>query len=437
MVAGERIHRLRWCIVQFLWHRRGDFWQHRDYRVTGRQFRHRIRICFRALKWQLGATGKIDGWRLTGLRYVWPHRHHIRQHGNCRGNWTRFAGNGFRRRLCVRAQRAPPGPSSKGWSLAIPPAKKYFGQSLALSGDTALVGAAYESENEITSSGSAYIFSRSGDTWDQKAKLCINAPGDNFGDSVSISGNTAVVGNPYKALNHSGSVYVYRQSGGTWSLEAALTASDSKANDEFGQSVSLCGDTLLVGAYGDNGYSGAAYSFTRNGSTWTQQQKITIADFTQTDWFGFTVALMDGVAVIGAVGHDDHGIDAGAAYVFTFNGSKWTRRAKLTAFDALMGGLLQRLRCLQRGMDHFRRPRQGRPRNLLRRGLYLRLGRLLPPNSRKSILGALQVEGMQTHLGLNPNLSSTRNSCLFCIRNTPPPQRRYRLIFLCVFVPPW
>ena len=210
-----------------------------------------------------------------------------------------------------------------------------FGASVSLSADgsTALVGAYAKSSN----TGAAYIFTRSGSTWSQQQKLTASdaAVSDFFGISVSLSsdGSTALVGAYYKSTQ-TGAAYVFTHSGSTWTQQQKITASDGAANDLFGWSVSLSADgsTALVGAHGKSTNTGAAYIFTRSGSTWTQQQKITASDGATGDTFGYSVSLSsDGsTALVGAPGKSS---SAGVVYIFTRTGSTWSQQSKLAASD--------------------------------------------------------------------------------------------------------
>jgi hypothetical protein len=217
----------------------------------------------------------------------------------------------------------------------------YFGGSVSLDGDTALIGAAWDDDNGI-SSGSAYVFTRTGTNWTQQAKLLASdgVTGDYFGVSVSLSGDTALIGADGDDDNgaSSGSAYVFTRTGTTWTQQQKLTASDGVAEDRFAGSVSLAGDTALIGAYrdDDNGVdSGSAYVFTRTGTTWTQQQKLTASDGVAEDRFAGSVSLAGDTALIGAYRDDDKGVDSGSAYVFTRTGTTWTQQQKLTASDGV------------------------------------------------------------------------------------------------------
>jgi hypothetical protein len=208
-----------------------------------------------------------------------------------------------------------------------------FGASVAVSGDTAVVGA--------YGKRSAYVFVRSGGAWTQQQELKASdsAELDSFGWSVAISGDTALVGAFTDAHNgaESGSAYVFVRSGGTWTEQRKLTPADPAAGDRFGSSVALSGDTALIGAYGDDERTweaGAAYVFLRSAGVWTQQQKLTASDGAVEDNFGRHVALSGDTALIGAPNDDDRGNNSGSAYVFSRSGSAWVQHQKVTASDA-------------------------------------------------------------------------------------------------------
>ena len=114
--------------------------------------------------------------------------------------------------------------------------------------------------------------------------------------------------------------------------QAKLTASDGAADDLFGESVAIAGDTIVVGAWLDdvNGItdSGSAYVFTRTGTTWTEQAKLTASDGAANDQFGRSVAIAGDTIVVGALEDDDNGTDSGSAYVFTRTGTTWTRASQ-------------------------------------------------------------------------------------------------------------
>jgi hypothetical protein len=217
-----------------------------------------------------------------------------------------------------------------------PGASDHFGGAVDVDGDTIVVGAVGDDDGALDS-GSAYVFTRSGITWTQEAKLTAAAPaaGDHFGNAVGVSGDTIVVGARWD--DDDGSAYVFTRSGITWSIQAILTADDAAADDLFGYSVAIDGDTIVVGAPSDDDdgdLSGSAYVFTRSGTTWTQEAKLTADDAAAGDLFGRDVGLSGDTIVVGAHGDDDDGALSGSAYVFTRSVTTWTQEAKLTADDA-------------------------------------------------------------------------------------------------------
>ena len=224
-----------------------------------------------------------------------------------------------------------------------------FGNAVAISNNTAVVGASRQTSQN--NRGAAYIYVRSGagTTWSQQQKLVPSdvVDGDVFGTSVAIDGDsfgdttTIVVGAPIKALSGTagkGAAYVYVGNFFTgWIQQQQLTASDGGLNEFFGTSVAISGDTILVGApnhtVGPNSRQGAVYVFVRNGATWTQQQELTASDGLVSDQLGGAVALAGDTAVAGAR-EDNFGASRnGKAYVFVRNGTTWTQQQKLTASD--------------------------------------------------------------------------------------------------------
>ncbi len=217
-----------------------------------------------------------------------------------------------------------------------------FGESVSVSGDRVVVGA-YQDDltGPITDAGSAYVFHNNAGTWSQNIQLTASdaAETDQFGRSVSIDGDTLVVGAPQNddAGGDSGSAYVFVWNGSTWAHQQKLTANDAAAGDTFGFSVSISGDVLLAAATGDDDRgadAGAAYVFERSGTVWTQVQKLTANDGVTMDRFGWSVALSGTTALIGAPFDDDDGSNSGAAYVFEEITGFWTQRLKLHASDA-------------------------------------------------------------------------------------------------------
>ena len=223
-----------------------------------------------------------------------------------------------------------------------------FGYSVSVSGDTAIIGSPFDDDSG-SGSGSAYVFTHDGSgSWTQQAKLLASdrAIFDRFGYSVSVSGDTALIGSPDNDENgtNSGSAYVFtRDSSGNWTQQAKLLAADGTAYyEEFGYSVSVLGDTALIGSRWDedNGFrSGSAYVFTRDGSgNWTQQDKLLASEGGSYDEFGSSVSLSGDTALIGSRVDDENGPTSGSAYVFTRDGTgNWIQQAKLLAQDGLAG----------------------------------------------------------------------------------------------------
>jgi hypothetical protein len=217
-----------------------------------------------------------------------------------------------------------------------------FGRAVAVSGDLVVIGAK-GNDDKGPSSGSAYVFRRSGSNWYQEAKLVASdgETGDLFGWSVAISGDTVLVGakeDDEKEAN-AGAAYVFRYEGGIWKQKQKLMASDGDAEDWFGASVAIEGNLAIISAYQDDDMgadAGSAYVFQFNGSSWVEQSKLMAPDAMPGDNFGWSVAISGDAAMVGADLADDAGSDAGAAYVFWFDGLKWLPQAKLTG-DASAG----------------------------------------------------------------------------------------------------
>lgn len=208
-----------------------------------------------------------------------------------------------------------------------------FGSSLAIDGNTAVIGAPQKNKQR----GNAYVFLRTGTKWAQQAKLSASdgASGDYFGSAVGVKGDTAIVGisNPDKNTS-----YVYVRTGTMWSEQAKLTPSDGKGGDHFGSAVALDVDTAVIGApgrvIGTNTSPGKAYIFARTGTTWSEQAKLSLADGVADDKYGAAVALSVDTAVIGAykrtVGNK---AGQGEAFVYVRSGGSWTEQARLQASD--------------------------------------------------------------------------------------------------------
>jgi hypothetical protein len=262
-----------------------------------------------------------------------------------------------------------------------------FGSSVAISGDTVVVGAPNEGSSSTgvdgdqtdsgTSAGAVYVFTRNGDIWNQEAYLKASNTdiGDSFGTSVGLSGSTLAVGAVYEdsrsagvdgqqsdnAGDAVGAVYVFVRNEGSWSQEAYLKASNPDDNDQFGIAVGISNETIAVGALledsatvgvggteADSGAtdSGAVYVFRRAAGVWSQEAYIKPSNTGAGDWFGEAVSLDGDTLVVGAAMEDssatgtegggaaqnDNSADnAGAAYVFQRTGAAWSQEAYLKA----------------------------------------------------------------------------------------------------------
>jgi hypothetical protein len=216
-----------------------------------------------------------------------------------------------------------------------------LGETLEVEGDTLVSGVRHRSEFG-SDSGAVYVFQRSGSSWPQAQKIvpADGALGDHFGTMVALDGDTLVVGAPYAGPSHSGAAYVYVRSGGTWTLEQKLEQTGTPLDQAFGYAVALSGDTVVVGAPDrDNGLvdPGAAYVFVRSGGVWTEQQRIAPADPTAHARFGRFVGVSGDAAVIASPLDDDAGADAGAVYVYKRAGGSWAQFKKIEAVDGRAG----------------------------------------------------------------------------------------------------
>jgi hypothetical protein len=265
-------------------------------------------------------------------------------------------------------------------TLAISSINEGSNQTTITNGTTA------SSNNSLSFAGAVYVYKRTNSSWQQEAYLKASNTGDSdlFGCSVSISGDTIAVGARNEDSNYttvvngtsfvtndstsnSGAVYVFKRTGTNWSQEAYLKASNASSSYEFGVSVSISGDRILVGSRGEassqttisNGttassdnsstLSGAAYVFKRTGSTWQQEAYLKAPNSGASDRFGFSTSLHDNYIVIGAPDEQSsvttisHSVPlpdnntmtrAGAAYIYKWNGTKWIFEARLKASNA-------------------------------------------------------------------------------------------------------
>ncbi|MBN1373299.1 MAG: FG-GAP repeat protein [Anaerolineaceae bacterium] len=264
-------------------------------------------------------------------------------------------------------------------------ANDLFGTSVAISGNTAVVGSFFEdsaatgidgdqTDNSATDSGAVYVFVRTSNGWSQQAYLkASNTNGnDYFGQSVAISGDTIVIGaygedsaatgingdQSDNSASFSGAAYIFTREDVVWSQQAYLKASNTQADDLFGMSVAIDGDTVVIAAPGEdsasinvNGnqsdnsasYSGAAYIFTNTNGTWGQQAYLKASNTNDNDKFGSSIGISGDTIIVGAycedsnatgvngVETDNSASDSGAAYIFSRANGQWTQQAYLKA----------------------------------------------------------------------------------------------------------
>ncbi len=212
----------------------------------------------------------------------------------------------------------------------------WFGNAVAINSDgTYAVVGAYQHDIYGSNAGAAFIFTRSGSTWTQQQRIVsssFTATGY-FGSDVSINGDGTYVAVGAMGEN---AVEVFTRSGSTWSFQARCQAGDGAHNTSFGTTAEISRDgTYLITGDNNKAGGGAAYVFTRSGTSWSQQAKLVSTDLESADYFGYDVALnSDGTyAVVGSAFEDTGQTSAGSAYVFTRSGSTWTQQAKIQASD--------------------------------------------------------------------------------------------------------
>lgn len=218
-----------------------------------------------------------------------------------------------------------------------------FGEAVCFRGDTVVVGAPGD-DGLVLNSGGAYVFTRSGSTWPQTAKLKVNGVGQGYGIGryLAYDDDMVLIGSPRNdhAGAFSGLVYVFGKTGGVWDSHSAITASNPLPMQRFGRAVALSGDTAMIGAaYGPTGPGprGVTFVFERTGAFWTEQAELMASDSTPGDEFGSALCLSPTRAVIGAPWALVGGYSVGAAYVLERTGTTWTERAKITTSNTLVG----------------------------------------------------------------------------------------------------
>jgi len=216
-----------------------------------------------------------------------------------------------------------------------------FGNAVVFEGNTALIGAYAAMIGDNFSQGAAYVFTLQDGTWTQTQKLV--APDgqmfENFGYSLGLNGTTAMIGADAAQVGDNsfqGAVYVFDGTGGTWTNTQKLAADDGGIGDIFGFSIAFDGTTAAISAYSQNQSTGAVYVFGQSGGTWTQTQKLLPDDAATNTYFGYALAVSGSTLLIGSWGANPGGVDtAGAAYIFTNSGGVWTQAQELVADDGL------------------------------------------------------------------------------------------------------
>jgi hypothetical protein len=217
----------------------------------------------------------------------------------------------------------------------------YFGLSVAVRGDTAIVGA-YGKSDLVRNAGAAYAFTRNAGSWTQQARLGTSSPliDAYLGATVATNGSYTAAGAPYASVGAQNDGVVYLFSNATWQQQTILLPNDPDSLSQFGNALAINDNTLFVGApmhdsFGVN--AGAVYVFTFDGASWVQQQKLIGVDTAPGDRFGSALALNDGWLAVSAPLHSSPGSPGGAVYLFEFDGVSWVQRYKVGAPDTIAG----------------------------------------------------------------------------------------------------
>lgn len=243
------------------------------------------------------------------------------------------------------------GPPVERSAFVAPNPYGQLGASVAIDCTVGLAGSPGASCSAGKNCGLAVAYRYNGMTWVQEQVLSASdaGAGDWFGSTVSVSGEIAVVGAPNQACalgSYCGSVYVFRFNGSSWSEEQKLVPQDLAAGDSFGMAITTDGEVVVVGVRSDNCVAipsdpscGSAYVFRYDGSHWVQEQKLRASDAVIYDNFGSAVSISSNSILIGAAGDacSIGGMRCGSAYIFAYNGSTWIQGQKLTASNGFQG----------------------------------------------------------------------------------------------------
>ncbi len=215
---------------------------------------------------------------------------------------------------------------------------KYYAHSVGVSGDYAVIGAT----NTDNSTGEVYIFKREGDVWNQQQKLVSPIANDDYGESVSIDGDYVIVGASHAPAgdDRPGAAYIFKREGDSWAQQAKLSVADHPNDYNFGKSVTIHDDYAIIGAtdYAEHpvytsAYRGCAFIFKRTGSVWIEQAKLIAGNDLFDSSFGYSVAIHGEYAMAG--GSNDEN-DLGAVYIYKYDGTAWTKQVKF-AGDNIWG----------------------------------------------------------------------------------------------------
>ncbi len=217
-----------------------------------------------------------------------------------------------------------------------------FGASVSIEGEVIAIGAPGDDE-KANGAGAVYIFTRSGTNWTQRAKLMgtDGAAGDGLGTVLKLSGGTVAAGAPYKN-SYRGAVYVFVGGGDVWTQQRKITEATVAQGEYFGEKLTMDGDTIAVGVYrhdlsATKTYAGSVYVYVRSGTSWSFQQRLAPDDVADQDFFGRWLDIDGDTIIASSPGNDDNGSYSGSSYVFVRNGTTWSQQIKLTAPDAATG----------------------------------------------------------------------------------------------------
>ena len=190
-----------------------------------------------------------------------------------------------------------------------------FGSSVSLTATRAIIGARHDDDHG-SASGSAYIYRDVGGFWEQEQKLTASdgASGHWFGQSVSVSGDVALIG--AVGTDEGGAAYVYQNDNGVWILDQRLSKADGVPFDFYGDSVSISGELIVIGAFGVNDFTGEAYVYRNDDGSWTEDEVLMASDASEGDWYGYSVSVSDNMVLVGSYFDFVNGSQTGSAYVY-------------------------------------------------------------------------------------------------------------------------